>query len=47
MEKLAKKIHGSRFKLRIDEDDILNDALTGRFIPTDISYPDDSYPTLR
>ena len=27
MEKLAKKMHGSRFKLRIDEDDILNDAI--------------------
>lgn len=27
MVKLAKKMHGSRFKLRIDEDDILNDAI--------------------
>lgn len=27
MEKLAKKMHGSRFKLRVDEDDILNDAI--------------------
>ena len=22
-------------------------ALTGRFVPTDVSYPDDSYPKLR
>lgn len=27
MEKLAIKMHRSRFKLRIDEDDILNDAI--------------------
>ena len=35
--------HSNKFKV----ESLVDFELTGRFVPTDVSYPDDSYPKLR